>query len=231
MPCTAKKFEADRPEMEVDGHQDTDFVLTTRELAVLLKYKKIDLTKVEDAQYDSALGESSGAGRIFGASGGVTEAAVRTAYFMATGSNPPDALLEWKPVRGMTAVKEATADIPGVGSVSIAVCSGLKNARDLLDGIKASGHSKWQFIEFMACPGGCIGGGGQPKADASLSADAKLKRIDAIYKEAVNAPKRCSHDNAEIKAIYKDFFEKPLSEKAEKYLHTSYTNRHDRLFD
>ena len=231
MPCTAKKFEAARPEMEVDGHQDTDFVLTTRELAVLLKYKKVDLTKVEDAQYDSALGESSGAGRIFGASGGVTEAAVRTAYFMATGSNPPDALLEWKPVRGMTAVKEATADIPGVGSVSIAVCSGLKNARDLLDGIKASGHSKWQFIEFMACPGGCIGGGGQPKADASLIADAKLKRIDAIYKEDVNAPKRCSHDNAEIKAIYKDFFEKPLSEKAEKYLHTSYTNRHDRLFD
>jgi len=231
MPCTAKKFEAARGEMEVDGQRDTDLVLTTRELAVLLKHRGIDLNTVPDAQYDSILGESTGAGRIFGATGGVTEAAVRTAYFMVTGSNPPAALLNWQPVRGLTAVKEAAADIPGAGTVNIAVCHGLKNARELLDGIKKQGSSKWQFIEFMACPGGCIGGGGQPKSTVAAQPEARLKRIAAIYREDVNAPKRCSHENSEIQAVYKEFFGSPLSEKAEKYLHTTYTNRHDRLFD
>lgn len=230
MPCTAKKFEAARDELSIEGNQDTDFVLTTRELAILLKYKGIDLTTVESAQYDSILGESTGAGRIFGASGGVTEAAVRTAYFMATGQNPPAALFNWQPVRGLTAVKETTATIPGVGTVSIAVCSGLNNARQLLDGIKKNG-SKWQFIEFMACPGGCIGGGGQPKSAVASQTDLKQKRIAAIYKEDTNAKKRCSHENTEVQTIYREFFGKPLSEKAEKYLHTHYVNRHDRLFD
>ena len=176
------------------------------------------------------MGESTGAGRIFGATGGVTEAAVRTAYYLATGTNPPADLLEWKPVRGMTALKEATATIPGVGSVNIAVCHGLDNVRKVLDGIKANG-SKWQFLEFMACPGGCIGGGGQPKSAVASQSDLKLKRIEAIYKEDTGAAKRCSHDNAEIQAIYKEFFGKPLSEKAEKYLHTTFVNRHNRLFD
>lgn len=229
MPCTAKKFEAAREELAVDGHRDTDIVLTTRELAVLMKRKGVDLTTIEDAQYDSILGESTGAGRIFGATGGVTEAAVRTAYYMVTGNNPPADLLEWTPVRGLTSVKEAVADIPGVGAVNIAVCSGLSNAKKLLDDIKVNG-SKWQFIEFMACPGGCIGGGGQPKSAFASQDELKLKRIAAIYKEDVNAVKRCSHENTEIQAIYKDFFEKPLSEKAEKYLHTTFVNRHDRLF-
>lgn len=197
---------------------------------MLLKHKGIDLNKVPDTEYDSILGESTGAGRIFGATGGVTEAAVRTAYYLATGANPPADLLDWKPVRGMTAVKEATAAIPGVGAVNIAVCHGLANAKTLLDGIKANG-SKWQFIEFMACPGGCIGGGGQPKSQVASQNDIKLKRIAAIYREDTGAVKRCSHDNAEIQAIYKEFFGKPLSEKAEKYLHTTFVNRHDRLFD
>lgn len=229
MPCTAKKFEAGRDELQVDGNTDIDYVLTTRELAVLLKYKGVDLNTVSDAEYDSVLGESTGAGRIFGASGGVTEAAVRTAFYMATGNNPPEALLEWKPVRGLTSVKEAVADVPGVGTVNIAVCSGLGNAKRILDDIKKTGKSKWQFIEFMACPGGCIGGGGQPKAD--LYDDAKKKRVEAIYKEDTNAKRRCSHENTEIQVIYRDFFGKPLSEKAEKYLHTGFVSRHDRLFD
>ena len=126
----------------------------------------------------------------------------------------------------MKAVKEANATIPGVGTVNIAVCHGLENARKLLNGIKEHG-SKWQFIEFMACPGGCIGGGGQPKSSV---ADIKQKRIAAIYKEDTSSAKRCSHDNTEIQSIYKEFYGKPLSEKAEKYLHTSFVNRHDRLF-
>ena len=230
MPCTAKKFEVRRKELQADELRDMDYSLTTRELAVLLKHKGIDLNKVPDTEYDSILGESTGAGRIFGATGGVTEAAVRTAYYLATGANPPADLLDWKPVRGMTAVKEATATIPGVGAVNIAVCHGLANAKTLLDGIKANG-SKWQFIEFMACPGGCIGGGGQPKSQVASQNDIKLKRIAAIYREDTGAVKRCSHDNAEIQAIYKEFFGKPLSEKAEKYLHTTFVNRHDRLFD
>ncbi len=230
MPCTAKKFEVARDELEVDGNRDMDYVLTTRELAVLLKSKGIDLNTVPEREYDSVLGESTGAGKIFGATGGVTEAAVRSAYFFATGSNPPADLLSWQPVRGMTAVKEATASIPGVGTVNIAVCHGLENARKLLDGIKASGSSKWQFIEFMACPGGCIGGGGQPKSTVAAQNSAKLKRIEAIYKEDTGSAKRCSHDNTEIQSVYKEFFGKPLSEKAEKYLHTTFVNRHDRLF-
>lgn len=230
MPCTAKKFEAAREELSVDEHQDTDLVLTTRELAVLMKRKGIDLNTVQEAQYDSIMGESTGAGRIFAATGGVTEAAVRTAYFMATGQNPPAELLNWQPVRGLNSVKEATATVPGVGTVNIAVCHGLKNARTLLDGIKQNG-SKWQFIEFMACPGGCIGGGGQPKSNVASQDAARLKRIAALYKEDAGAPKRCSHENTEIQTIYRDFFGKPLSEKAEKYLHTTYVNRHDRLFD
>ncbi|ORU01291.1 Periplasmic (Fe) hydrogenase large subunit [Anaerovibrio sp. JC8] len=229
MPCTAKKFEVAREELQVDNQRDMDYVLTTRELAVLLKHKGIDLNTVPESDYDSVMGESTGAGRIFGATGGVTEAAVRTAYYLATGSNPPAGLLDWKPVRGMQAVKEATASIPGVGSVNIAVCHGLENVRQLLDGIKAAGSSKWQFIEFMACPGGCIGGGGQPKTMDAV--EAKKRRIEAIYKEDTGSAKRCSHDNAEIQAVYKDFFGKPLSEKAEKYLHTTFVNRHGRLFD
>lgn len=226
MPCTAKKFEVGREELQVDDQRDMDYVLTTRELAVLLKHKGIDLNTVAESEYDSVLGESTGAGKIFGATGGVTEAAVRTAYYLATGSNPPADLFYWQPVRGMKAVKEANATIPGVGTVNIAVCHGLENARQLLNGIKEHG-SKWQFIEFMACPGGCIGGGGQPKSSVP---DIKQKRIAAIYKEDTSSAKRCSHDNTEIQSIYKEFYGKPLSEKAEKYLHTSFVNRHDRLF-
>ena len=196
-----------------------------------LRRNVIDPNAGPGREYDAVVGKSTGAGKICGASGGVTEAAVRSAYFFATGSNPPADLLSWQPVRGMTAVKEATASIPGVGTVNIAVCHGLENARKLLDGIKASGSSKWQFIEFMACPGGCIGGGGQPKSTVAAQNSAKLKRIEAIYKEDTGSEKRCSHDNTEIQSVYKEFYGKPLSEKAEKYLHTTFVNRHDRLFD
>lgn len=231
MPCTAKKFESARPELAVDGYPDNDISLTVRELALLIKQKGIDLNTVKEADYDSILGESTGAGRIFAASGGVTEAAVRTAYFMATGQNPPAALLDWKPVRGLNGIKETVAEVPGVGTINIAVCSGMKNAKTLLDGIKKSGKSKWQFIEFMACPGGCLGGGGQPKSGAAPQTDVRLKRMEAIYREDINAGKRLSHENLEVKTLYSEFLGTPLSHTAEKYLHTGYVNRHGKLFD
>lgn len=230
MPCTAKKFEAKREELKNDGLADVDIVLTTRELARLLKMKHIDINSLQDAEYDSLLGESAGAGRIFGATGGVTEAAIRTLYYFVTNQAPPQSLLEWNPVRGLGAVKEARVNIPGFGEASIAVCHGLKNARQLLDDIKKNG-SRWQFIEFMACPGGCIGGGGQPKSTVASSTAARERRIAALYDSDRSAPKRSSHENGEIKQVYAEFFTKPMSEKAEKLLHTGYHDRSSSLFD
>jgi iron-only hydrogenase group A len=230
MPCTAKKFEAQRQELAEDGLADVDIVLTTRELARLLKREHIDINDLDEEDYDSLLGESTGAGRIFGTTGGVTEAAVRTLYYDATHQAPPAALLDWQPVRGLKAVKEARADVPGVGAVSIAVCHGLANARQLLDDVKQHG-SRWQFIEVMACPGGCIGGGGQPLTSPDNSASVREKRIAAIYTGDAKAKKHVSYENSEIHQIYDDFYGKPLSEKAEQKLHTSYVDRSGSIFD
>ncbi len=224
MPCTAKKFEAQREEMNSSGVRDVDIVLTTRELARLLKLKKIDFTNLPEEEYDSILGESAGAGRIFGATGGVMEAAVRTLYYYVTKQNPPQALLDWHPVRGLQSVKEASAQIPGFGEARIAVCHGLANARRVLADVKQNG-SRWHFVEFMACPGGCIGGGGQPKSAMPLTDDIRTKRIAALYRSDVQAPKRSSHENEEIQKIYTEFFGEPAGEKAEKYLHTHYKDR------
>ena len=231
MPCTAKKGEALRKELGHDDMQDVDYVLTTRELARLLKKKGIDFESLDNADYDSILGESSGAGRIFGATGGVAEASVRSLYYFATHQAPPANLLEWKAVRGLTSVKEAQASVPGVGTVSVAVVNGMASGRKVLDAIRAGQGSRWQFIEFMACPGGCIGGGGQPKSQFASSEDMRQRRIAALYQEDRGAKKRASHENAEIQTLYKEFYGQPLSERAEKYLHTSFVDQSEKIFD
>ena len=222
MPCTAKKYEASRPELGRDGYQDVDYVLTTRELAKLIRYVGLDLSVLPESEFDSPLGTGSGAGAIFGATGGVMEAALRTAYELYTGKTLPR--LEFDAVRGdINAIKEATIDLDGT-PLKVAVANGLKNAEELIRRVER-GEADYIFIEIMACPGGCIGGGGQPK-DKNFSGDGlRQKRIDGLYARDRQMKLRLSHENPEIKAIYKNFYEKPLSPLAEEMLHTSYIDR------
>lgn len=236
MPCTAKKFECARPEMNAAGvlHgkpeiRDVDIVLTTRELARLMKKRGIDLNTLTDAPYDRLMGESTGAGVIFGVTGGVMEAAVRSAYYLVTKQDPPETLLTLTPVRGLAGVKEASVTIPGVGELQVAVCHGLKNARLILDEIRA-GKTRWQFIEFMSCPGGCIGGGGQPRTSLPPSDEIRQARIASLYKlDSSVYKKRLSYKNEEIRQVYQSYLEHPMSEKAEQLLHTHYTDRSGNL--
>ncbi len=229
-PCTAKKFEIRREEMcsagktlGIDGMRDMDYVITTRELAQWARAEGIDFLALEPAGYDPFMGKGSGAGVIFGNTGGVMEAAVRTAYAALTGEPVPDDLYDLKEVRGLAGTKEASLTIAGT-RLDIAVVYGTANARRLLDSIKR-GEKFYQFIEVMTCPGGCIGGGGQPK-DKNFSGDGlRQKRIDGLYARDRQMKLRLSHENPEIKAIYKNFYEKPLSPLAEEMLHTSYINR------
>lgn len=230
MPCTAKKFEAARPEMRDSGYRDVDYVLTTRELAIMIKQAGIDFLKLPDMHFDRLMGESTGAGVIFGATGGVMEAALRTAYELVTGREVPFENLNIAPVRGMEGVKEASIVIEnplkewsfleGV-QLKCAVAHGLANAKLVMDELK-SGQSKYHFIEFMACPGGCLGGGGQP---IPTNPEIREKRAKAIYAEDYGMPIRKSHQNPEIIKIYKDFLGKPLGEKSHQLLHTKYTKR------
>ena len=231
MPCTAKKGEARRKELATEGGADVDYVLTTRELARLLKRKGIDFESLGEEDYDSILGESTGAGRIFGATGGVAEASIRSLYFFATHEAPPDDLLEWQSVRGLTSVKEAVAEVPTVGTVHVAVVNGMAAGRQVLDAVRAGQGSRWQFIEFMACPGGCIGGGGQPKSEFAALASQRRARIEALYQEDRGAKRRASHENAEVQTLYREFYGQPLSERAETYLHTSFTDKSGAIFD
>ncbi|WP_425802925.1 [FeFe] hydrogenase, group A [Desulfitobacterium sp. Sab5] len=232
MPCTAKKFECKRPEMvsasknikDSNVSPDVDVVLTTRELARMIKRAGIDFVSLPDDPYDQLMGSGSGAGVIFGTTGGVMEAAVRSAYYLITGQQPPSALWDLTPVRGMQGVKEAKVNIPGVGDVKVAVISGLANARTVMDQVRA-GHAPWAFIEVMACPGGCQYGGGQPRSSAPPSDEVRNKRAESLYNIDANAKLRNSHDNPEIKQIYADFLTTPMSEKAEELLHTKYTSR------
>lgn len=231
MPCTAKKSEAARPEMNGAGRQlgrpeirDIDIVLTTRELARMIKAAGIDLTALPPESCDGLLSEYTGAGAIFGNTGGVMEAAVRTAYFLATNRRPPDALLEWQPVRGLKGLKEASVAIPGVGDVRVAIVSGLGNARQILDRVR-SGAKPWHFIEVMACPGGCIAGGGQPRSAVPPSDTIRQARSGAIYSVDERATIRLSHENGEIKAVYESYLGRPNSELAHHLLHTGYTDR------
>ncbi|MCL2304762.1 MAG: [FeFe] hydrogenase, group A [Planctomycetaceae bacterium] len=235
MPCTAKKFEASRPEMNNAGAnklgdpsmRDTDLVLTTRELAKALKIRGINLPALEDAPYDKLMSEYSGAGAIFGATGGVMEAAVRTAYHYITGEKEIPALLyELEPIRGLTGIKSAKLDVPGVGEVRVGVVSGMANAKKVLEQIK-SGAESWHFIEFMACPGGCISGGGQPKTSLPPSDYVRKDRTNAIYSIDERMTLRLSHENQEIKTLYENYIDQdPNEHLAHKLLHTSgYTDR------
>jgi iron-only hydrogenase group A len=230
MPCTAKKFEANRPEMKDSGYKDVDFVLTTRELAVMIRQAGIEFEKLNDESFDSMMGVGSGAGVIFGASGGVMEAALRTAYEIVTGREVPFDNLEIVPVRGLEGVKEATIKIEGTleawsflegVELKCAITNGLENAHQLMEAIK-KGDRFYHFIEVMACPGGCLGGGGQP---FPVDNEIRRKRMNAIYDEDRNLPIRKSHENPEIVHIYKEFLEEPLSHKSHKLLHTSYVKR------
>ncbi len=214
MPCTAKKFEAKRPEMG----NDVDYVLTTREAAQMIKEAGIDFVNLPDEDFDHPLGESTGAAVIFGATGGVMEAALRTAYEVVTKKTLDR--LDFKDVRGLEGIKTAEVDLDGL-KVRVAVANGLGNARKLLEEVQA-GKSPYHFIEIMCCPGGCLGGGGQP---IPTNMEIKKKRAEAIYKEDAGKPIRKSHENPSVQAIYKEFLGEPLSEKSHHLLHTTYNKR------
>ena len=229
-PCTAKKFEVRREEMHaagdyhgVKGMRDTDQVITTRELARWAKASGIDWTALEDSAYDSLMGKASGAGVIFGNTGGVMEAALRTAYEYLTGQKAPETLLQLQAVRGYDGVREAQVKI-GELTVQVAVVYGTANARAFLQRMKAEGK-QYHFVEVMACPGGCIGGGGQPKDLMKDRDEVRKSRIAALYQRDGSMTRRTSHENPEIKAVYEAFYGHPLSELAEQMLHTSYQDR------
>lgn len=232
-PCTAKKFEIRREEMNaasqylgIEGLRDMDYVITTRELAKWAKEEGIDFNSLEDSSFDSLLGEASGAGVIFGNTGGVMEAALRTAHQYITGKPAPAAFYDLKPVRGLDAVKQAEVTI-GDLTLKAVVIYGTQNAKNFIETWKRQG-GEYHFIEVMTCPGGCIGGGGQPKGTL-IKADAlRQSRIDGLYQQDASMQLRNSHDNEEIKKLYEEFYGKPLSPLAEQMLHTNYTDRsHD----
>lgn len=219
MPCLAKKYEAQRDEFKVNGNPDVDFSISTRELAHLIKEFNINFADLADEDFDRPLGESTGAGVIFGATGGVIEAAVRTAYEVHTGKKLPK--MDFNELRGMEGIRSATIDFDGL-PINIGIAHGLGNARKLLEDVR-SGKANYHAIEVMACPGGCIGGGGQPlhHGDSSI-----LKaRAAAIYREDAEKPIRKSHENPYIQKLYEEFLGKPMSEKAHHLLHTHYFDK------
>jgi iron-only hydrogenase group A len=220
MPCTAKKFEASRPEMCSSGYRDVDVVLTTRELGRMIRQAGIDFVHLPDESFDAPMGQYTGAGTIFGATGGVMEAALRTAYAVVTGKNLPS--LDITPVRGLEGVKEAAIEVSNLGEVRVAVAHGLANARRLMDKI-AEGKGDYHFIEIMCCPGGCVGGGGQ-----SLPAtnEKRLLRAQALYHDDRFVQGfRQSHENPAVKQLYETFLYEPLGEKSHQLLHTHYVKR------
>lgn len=226
MPCTAKKQEIKRSEdMFSSGYQDNDLVLTTRELARLFKQFGIDFKNIEPQKADSPIGQYTGAGTIFGVTGGVMEAALRTAYSLVTGDELPNDAVDFTAVRGMDGIKTATVDVKGT-PVRVAVAHGLKNVQTLLQEVREARENgkevPYHFIEVMACKGGCIAGGGQPYGTED---EIRAKRIDGLYADDKKSEFRKSHQNPEIKKIYADFLEKPSSHKAHKLLHTHYVPR------
>ena len=218
MPCTAKKHECARPEMNASGYQDVDVVLTTRELSRMIRSSGIDFTNLEEEEFDKIMGESTGAGVIFGATGGVMEAALRTVYEVVTGETLDQ--LEFTDVRGLEGIKEATVDLAGT-PVKVAVAHGLSNANQLMQKVRNK-ETDYTFIEIMSCPGGCIGGGGQP-----VGTDLKIKaqRINTIYEIDRSKPIRKSHENPEIVQLYAEFLGKPNGHLSHELLHTHYTPR------
>jgi iron-only hydrogenase group A len=222
MPCTVKKFESDRPELNEDNLQDVDSVLTTRELVRLFKISGIKFEDLPESVFDNPLGESTGAAAIFGTSGGVMEAALRTAYFKLTGEELNN--LELSDIRGMGGIKESTININGT-EVSVAVVNGIGNVDPILDQIE-NGSSKYHFIEVMACPGGCINGGGQP---IHQKTEKIQQRVKVLYDIDEKMKHRRSHENESVQKNYDEYFESPNSHKSHKILHTSYVNRKDML--
>ncbi|MFO7371375.1 MAG: NADH-dependent [FeFe] hydrogenase, group A6 [Bacteroidales bacterium] len=229
MPCTAKKFEAQRPEMNDSGVQDVDYVLTTRELGRMIKQAGIDFKELPDDKMDSPMGVSSGAADIFANTGGVMEAAVRTVYEIVTGNELPLEKLHIVPIMGLEGVKKASLKITGTKpewsflegvELKVGVAHGLGNTRKIIEAMRAG--EEFHFIEVMTCPGGCIGGGGQPRFTTD---EVRKKRIEAIYAEDEGKLLRKSHDNPEIKQIYEEFLGEPLGHKSHKLLHTHYQSR------
>ncbi|MBR1867552.1 MAG: [Clostridia bacterium] len=227
MPCTAKKYEKERPQLVTNGRKDVDAVLTTRELGKLIKRAGINFNKLPDEDFDyDVVGDYTGAGVIFGATGGVMEAALRTAAYKLSGEELKN--VELHEVRGLEGIKEAEYNIAG-NKIKVAVAHGMKNAKVLLDQIK-EGTSEYQFIEIMGCPGGCVSGGGQPyvkpcflpNEDIDILDTYRQKRADALYREDEGRPLRASHLNPQIVELYKDYLGEPNSHKAHELLHTSY---------
>lgn len=226
MCCTCKKGEAVRPELYVDGQPAVDAVLTTREFGWLIKHMGINFLNLKPEEADHPLGESTGAAAIFGATGGVTEAALRTAYWMITGEDLPKDAIKFEMVRGLQGVREATINISGI-DVNIAVVSGLANTNKVIEKLK-SGEKQYHWIEVMGCPGGCIGGGGQPYAGANaipLDEELLQKRAAALYTLDDDRPLRCSHHNSDIQKLYAEYLGEPMSHKAHELLHTYYYPR------
>ena len=230
MPCTAKKAEANRPEMNSSGVSDVDVVLTTRELGRMITQAGIDFRTLPESSMDSPLGESTGAADIFANTGGVMEAALRTAYELVTGKPFPFANLHVKPIEGLEGVKEASIPITETvpaweflrgATLNVAVAHGLGNARKLLERIK-KGEAQYHFVEIMTCPGGCIGGGGQPRMTGN---DTRRARIAAIYAEDEHRDLRKSHENPAVQKLYADFLGQPLGHKSHELLHTKYAAR------
>lgn len=223
MPCIAKKYEASRPEMKVNGLKDVDYVITTRELSRMIKQANIQFNQLEDNLFDDPMGEASGAGAIFGTTGGVMEAALRTAQDTITGKELDK--IEFEAVRGEKGIKRATVNIDGK-DIKVVAVSGLKNARTIMEEIK-SGKADYQFVEIMACPGGCIMGGGQPIKSSKLLSeiDVRKLRAEALYSIDERSIIRKSHENQTVKAIYEEYLEKPGSYRAHKLLHTRYSEK------
>jgi iron only hydrogenase large subunit-like protein len=223
MPCTSKKTEAARPEMEVDGLRDVDAVITTRELARMIKQAGLNFNKLPDEGFDEVMGDYSGAGAIFGATGGVMEAALRTVADVLTGEDLES--FEYKQVRGLEENKEATISVAGM-DINIAIAHGTESAGRLLDQVRR-GEKNYHFIEIMGCPGGCVNGGGQPQQPQKVRDVVNIlsERGKALYEEDAVQTVRKSHQNPEMKKLYADYLGEPNGHKAHKLLHTHYTKR------
>ncbi len=233
VPCVGKKFEATLPNANAAGRywknekiRDLDFALTTRELASWLFQTQVDPATLDDEPFDSTLGNGSGAGKIFGATGGVAEAALRNLWKVVEGTDPPAELLKFEPLRGTKALKTATVEIGGK-TVRVAVASGLAAVRPLLETLKSTGKIDFDFVEVMACPGGCVGGGGQPKINGMRRPDDswRQKRADGLFEGDAKVALRTSGDNPEIQAFYRDFVGEPLGERAKSLFHTTFEKR------
>lgn len=229
-PCTAKKFEIRQDEMNASGTfhgdesmRDMDYVITTRELAKWMKEEGLNLASLKDSSYDPLMGEASGAGVIFGNTGGVMEAAARTAYFLITRENPPKDFYTLLPLRGVDDVRTAEVTIAGK-TLRIAVIHEIRNAVPVLEQLK-NGNCPYDFIEVMTCRGGCIGGGGQPKTEVPMTDSVRFSRIASLYNRDLDMPLRLSHENTEIQKLYREFYGEPLGELAEQMLHTVYQDR------